>query len=303
MHAEAGQFSERSWACWHYQLRLDLAQSSTGSVYLDAVQRLPDLFATLRSVIDKRRRAGRRAGQFLLLGSASGALLRQSSESLAGRLATFELTPFLAGEVAGDGPRALDKLWLRGGFPDAYLAASDAASQRWRSQFIKTYLERDIPQLGPRIPAETLRRFWTMLAHEQGQLLNAAKLAASLAVSGQTVARYLDLMCDLMLVRRLPPWVGNAGKRLVRSPKVYVRATAAWSTPCSACPTWRPCSGTRWRAAVGKGWRSKISLPLHPRARRLSSTVPPQARKSTSSLTCQATGAGRSRSSARWHPR
>ena len=114
-------------------------------------------------------------------------------------------------------------LWLRGGFPDAYLAASDAASQRWRSQFIKTYLERDIPQLGPRIPAETLRRFWTMLAHEQGQLLNAAKLAASLAVSGQTVARYLDLMCDLMLVRRLPPWVGNAGKRLVRSPKVYVR--------------------------------------------------------------------------------
>ena len=200
-----------------------LALQSDKLVVLDEVRRLPGLFATLRSVIDKRRRAGRRAGQFLLLGSASGALLQQSSESLAGRLATFELTPFLVGEVASDGPRALDTLWLRGGFPDAYLALDNAASQRWRQQFIKTYLERDVPQLGPRIPAETLRRFWTMLAHEQGQLLNAAKIAASLAVSGQTVARYLDVMSDLMLVRRLPPWVGNPGKRLVRSPKVYVR--------------------------------------------------------------------------------
>ncbi len=200
-----------------------LALQADKLVVLDEVQRLPGLFATLRSVIDKRRRAGRRAGQFLLLGSATGALLQQSSESLAGRLATFELTPFLVSETAGDGPRALDTLWLRGGFPDAYLARDNAASQRWRGQFIKTYLERDIPQLGPRIPAETLRRFWTMLAHEQGQLFNASKIAASLAVSGQTVARYLDLMCDLMLVRRLPPWVGNGGKRLVRSPKVYVR--------------------------------------------------------------------------------
>ena len=192
-------------------------------IVLDEVQRQPGLFAVLRSVIDARRRAGRRAGQFLLLGSATGALLQQSSESLAGRLATLELTPFLASEVADDGPQALQRLWLRGGFPEAYLARSDAASQRWRGQFIRTYLERDIPQLGPRIPAETLRRFWTMLAHEQGQLLHAAKIAASLAVSGQTVARYLDLMCDLMLVRRLQPWVSHTGKRLVRSPKVYVR--------------------------------------------------------------------------------
>ncbi len=207
-------------------------------VVLDEVQRLPGLFAILRSVIDARRRAGRRAGQFLLLGSANGALLQQSSESLAGRLATMELTPFLASEVAhevangvaGNAPAhqpndatGLDRLWLRGGFPDAYLARSDAASQRWRGQFIRTYLERDIPQLGPRIAAETLRRFWTMLAHEQGQMLQAAKMAAALAVSGQTVARYLDLMCDLMLVRRLQPWVSHAGKRLVRTPKVYVR--------------------------------------------------------------------------------
>ena len=231
-----------------------LALQSDKLIVLDEVQRLPGLFATLRSVIDKRRRAGRRAGQFLLLGSASGALLQQSSESLAGRLARFELTPFLVGEAAGDGPRALDSLWLRGGFPDAYLARTNAASQRWRSQFIKTYLERDIPQLGPRIPAETLRRFWTMLAHEQGQLFNASKIAASLAVSGQTVARYLDLMCDLMLVRRLPPWVGNGGKRLVRSLKVYVRDSGLVHTllglPDLDAVLGHPVAGGSWEGLV-----------------------------------------------------
>ena len=187
---------------------------------LDEVQRLPDLFATLRGVIDQRRRAGRRSGQFLLLGSATGALLHQSAESLAGRIAYVELPPLCALEV----PTAdATRLWLRGGFPDSFLAASDAGSLRWRQQFIATYLERDIPQLGPRIPAQTLRRLWTMLAHEQGQPLNAAKLASSLAVSGQTVARYLDLLADLMLVRRLRPWAANEGKRLVRTPKVNVR--------------------------------------------------------------------------------
>jgi uncharacterized protein len=189
-------------------------------VVFDEVQRAPQLFAQLRGVIDQRRRAGKRSGQFLLLGSATGALLQQSAESLAGRIAYLELAPFCAPEVpAGD----IQRLWIRGGFPDSFLAASDEASMRWRQQFIATYLERDIPQLGPRIPAETLRRLWTMLAHEQGQLLNASKLAASLAVSGQTVARYLDLLTDLMLVRRLRPWAGNEGKRLVRSPKVFVR--------------------------------------------------------------------------------
>ncbi|XVJ71754.1 MAG: ATP-binding protein [Rhizobacter sp.] len=189
-------------------------------VILDEVQRVPQLFAQLRGVIDQRRRAGKRSGQFLLLGSATGDLLQQSAESLAGRIAYTELTPLLAVEVAAG---ELPRLWIRGGFPESFLAASDEASQRWRQQFISTYLERDIPQLGPRIPAETLRRLWTMLAHEQGQLLNAAKLAASLAVSGQTVARYLDCLADLMLVRRLRPWASNEGKRLVRSPKVYVR--------------------------------------------------------------------------------
>lgn len=187
---------------------------------IDEVQRVPALFATLRGVIDSRRRAGKRAGQFLLLGSATGALLAQSSESLAGRIAYMELPPLVTPEVPAD--QALS-LWLRGGFPEAFTAASDAASLRWRQQFITTYLERDIPALGPRIPAQTLHRLWTMLAHDQGQLINAAKLAASLAVSGQTVARYVDLLCDLMLVRRLRPWGANASKRLVRTPKLYVR--------------------------------------------------------------------------------
>lgn len=147
-------------------------------------------------------------------------MLKQSSESLAGRIRYLELTPF---DVAEVGRKRRDSLWLRGGFPESLLADSDRASLRWRLDFIRTYLERDIPQLGPRIPAETLRRFWTMLAHQQGGLLNAASLARSLAVDGKTVAAYLDLLVDLLLVRRLAPWHGNIRKRLVKSPKVYVR--------------------------------------------------------------------------------
>lgn len=192
-------------------------------VVLDEVQRMPGLFAVLRGVIDQRRRAGARANQFLLLGSASMALLAQSSESLAGRLAYVELAPFVVTELPATDAAAPGGLWLRGGFPDAYLARSDAASLRWRQQFITTYLERDIPQLGPRIPAQTLRSLWTMLAYEQAQVLNAARLASSLGVSGQTIARYLDLLCDLLLVRRLQPWARQSSKRLVKAPKVYVR--------------------------------------------------------------------------------
>lgn len=192
-------------------------------VVLDEIQRVPGLFEVLRGVIDERRRQGRRHQQFLLLGSASIDLLQQSSETLAGRIAYSELTPLLVEEVAAKKRGDRDRLWLRGGFPDSFLAADEAASVEWREEFIGTYLERDIPLLGPRIPAETLRRFWTMLAHEQGTLLNAASVAGAIGVSGQTVGRYLDLMVDLLLVRRLPPWSKNAGKRLVRSPKVYVR--------------------------------------------------------------------------------
>lgn len=194
-------------------------------VILDEVQRQPELFAVLRAVIDQRRRDGEMAGQYLLLGSASGVLLRQSSESLAGRMAQLELPPFQLREVLPPTatPADMNSLWIRGGFPLSWLAADDAASLRWREMFIATYLDKDIPALGPRIPSTTLRRLWTMLAHNQGELLDASRLAAALAVSGQTVARYIDLLCDLMLVRRLPAWSGNVGKRLVRSPKVYVR--------------------------------------------------------------------------------
>ena len=166
-------------------------------VVLDEVQRVPELFQTLRGLIDSGRRRDIRAGRFLLLGSASIELLRQSGESLAGRIAHVELGPFNVLEVDGD---AHEKLWIRGGFPDSFLAGSDEASTVWRESFVRTYLERDIPQLGPRVPAETLRRFWTMLAHVQGDTLNAAQIARGLAVDGKTVARYLDLLVDLLLV-------------------------------------------------------------------------------------------------------
>jgi len=194
-------------------------------VILDEVQRLPNLFTVLRGIIDLRRRNGEPSRQFLLLGSASGALLQQSSESLAGRIAQLELTPFQAREILPGSAMAADmnSLWVRGGFTLSWMAANDAQSLAWREAFIATYLEKDIPALGPRIPATTLRRLWTMLAHNQGELLDQSKLAAALAISGQTVGRYIDLLCDLMLVRRLTAWSGNVGKRLVRAPKVYVR--------------------------------------------------------------------------------
>ncbi len=190
-------------------------------VVLDEVQRMPNLFQVLRGVIDEARATGRGTGRFLLLGSASRDLLAQTSESLAGRIIYAELGGLSPAETAG--VLDVDALWHRGGFPNSALASNDAASLEWREAFIRTYLERDIPALGPRIPAETLRRLWTMLAHAQGGLLNASTLAAGLGVSGQTVTRYVDLLVDLLLVRRLHPFLTNVGKRLVRSPKVYVR--------------------------------------------------------------------------------
>ena len=189
-------------------------------VILDEVHRVPELFGLLRGLIDRGRRKGLRAGRFLLLGSASVDLLAQSSESLAGRISYLEMGPLDALEIAGPD---VERLWIRGGFPDSYLAGSDRSSQRWRQDFIRTYLERDIPAIGPRIPAETLRRFWTMLAHHQSGLLNASEFARSLGVTSQTVANYLDLLVDLLLVRRLAPWHSNGAKRLVKSPRVYVR--------------------------------------------------------------------------------
>jgi predicted AAA+ superfamily ATPase len=189
-------------------------------IILDEIQRVPDLFNTLRGVIDRRRREGHRTSQFLILGSASLELLKQSSETLAGRIAYKELAGILSTEVD---PSDQNRLWLRGGFPDSFLAKTDEASLRWRQNFISTYLERDVPQFGSRIPAVALRRLWTMLAHNQGEQLNIAKLGAGLDVATTTAKRYLELLEDLLLVRTLRPWSGNIGKRLVKSPKVYIR--------------------------------------------------------------------------------
>lgn len=202
------------------QAELYLADHVDKLLILDEVHRAPGLFPILRGLIDRNRREGRRAGNYLLLGSASLDLLKQSGETLAGRVAYLELAPFTMQET-----RHLpqDTLWLRGGFPESLLAPSNARSLRWRQDFIRTYLERDIPQFGQRIAAETLRRFWGMLAHHQGCLLNTAQFARNLGVDAKTAASYLDLLVDLLLVRSLPPWQANLGKRLVKSPKVYVR--------------------------------------------------------------------------------
>ena len=198
-------------------------------VILDEVQQMPALFEALRGLIDQGRRSKRGAnsagigdgnGRFLLLGSASGELLRQSSESLAGRIAYLELPPLQVRELAAD---QLDLLWLRGGFPDSFLAKSAAKSLAWRNNLISTYLERDIPSYGTRIPAQTLRRLWTMVAHQQGGLLDVSQLGKNLMMDAKTVNRYLDMLVDLMLLRRLQPWHSNVGKRLVKSPKLYVR--------------------------------------------------------------------------------
>ena len=230
---------------------LYLADHEHRLVILDEVQRVPELFQSLRGLIDRGRRRGRAVGRFLLLGSASLELLRQSGETLAGRVAYLELGPLDILEVESE---RRDRLWVRGGFPDSFLAASESASSRWRENFIRTYLERDVPQLGPRIPAETLRRFWVMLAHSQGGLLNAASLARGLGVDGKTIARYLDLMVDLLLVRRLSPWHKNIGKRLVKSPKVYVRDSgithALLGLPNKEAVLGHPVVGHSWEGFV-----------------------------------------------------
>lgn len=200
-----------------------LARHADSLTILDEVQRMPGLFNVLRGQIDLRRRLGRRTRHFLLLGSASRALLNQSAESLAGRVVYYELPGLDAQEVGEGNDR--DKLWLRGGFPDSFTARSDAASARWRLAFVRTYLEREVPHLGVRVPASTLRRFWTMLAHRQGGLLNASALAQSLGVAPPTASRYVDMLVDLLLARRLPPYFANVGKRLVKAPKVYIRDT------------------------------------------------------------------------------
>ena len=204
---------------------LFLSQYQDRLVILDEIHRMPELFQTLRGLIDQARRDGRPTGRYLILGSASISLLRQSSESLAGRIEYVDLEPLNVLEVRAKEADASNSLWLRGGFPDSFLAKDDHNSLVFRNNFIRTYLERDIPQFGFRIPSETLRRFWTMLAHSQGGLLNASRLATGLSVSVPTITKYVDLLVDLLLIRRLQPFHSNLGKRQVKSPKLYVRDT------------------------------------------------------------------------------
>jgi uncharacterized protein len=213
------------------RLRLDdadayLRAQSGKLVVIDEIHRAPGLFDVLRGIIDDRRAAGQRYGHFLLLGSAALDLMQQSAETLAGRVAYLEMSPITLLEATDSHttPNSDQRtLWTRGGFPDSLLASSDANSLDWRNDFVRSYLERDVPMFAPRMPAETISRLWTMLAHQQGSMLNQAKLASSLGLSAPTVSRYIDLLVDLQLVRRLQPYSGNIGKRLVKAPKVYVR--------------------------------------------------------------------------------
>jgi len=187
-----------------------------GLVVIDEIQRLPELFATLRPLADRRAKPAR----FLILGSASPDVVKGVSESLAGRVGFVDLSGFHTGEVKAD---EIDDLWLRGGFPRSFLAKGDAASWRWRSDFVRTFLERDLPQLGIRTPAQTLRRFWTMVGHFHGQVWNAAELARALGSSEGTARNYMDILCGTYVARRLTPWHTNLGKRELTAPKVYVR--------------------------------------------------------------------------------
>lgn len=200
---------------------LEILQRRPGLICIDEVQRLPSLYPLLRVLLDDARRRAR----YLLLGSASPSLVAGVTESLAGRVGFVDLTPFLAAEVEATESGARQRLWSRGGFPRSFLARSDAASLRWREDYIRTFLERDVPALGLRLPAPALRRFWTMLAHVHGGILNASEIAAGLGVSAPTVVRWLDVLDGAFLVRRLAPWWANVGKRLVKSSKVYLRDT------------------------------------------------------------------------------
>lgn len=241
------------------------AQYPDRFIILDEVQRAPEIFAPLRGIIDRRRREGHRTAQFLFLGSASLELLGQTSESLAGRVAYAELSGVNALEWQ-DQTLPDDALWLRGGYPDSLTAITDAASMKWRFDLIRSYLERDVPQFGFRVPAETLRRFWTMLAHHQGGLFNASALGEGLGLSGQTVTRYLDILVDLLLVRRLEPWYANIGKRLVKSPKIYIRDSgllhallAIEDTPYLLS---HPIIGASWEGFAVENLLSEVSASL-----------------------------------------
>ena len=191
---------------------------------LDEIHRIPELFPILRGIIDKRRRKGEAAGHFLILGSASPELLKQSSESLAGRISYIELNPFNVLEVEKSSfPDYLDRLWLRGGFPDSYLSKNEDLSLRWRDKFIRTYVEQDIRNIGYNFPADRVFKLWRMLAYDQGSQMDLTKIASNLSISTTTVRNYIDILSSLFLLRKLPAWHGNSKKRLVKTPKIYIR--------------------------------------------------------------------------------
>lgn len=202
------------------QPELYLSNHQDKLVILDEIHRVPQLFPVLRGLIDSAKRNGNKSALYLLLGSASLDLLKQAGETLAGRISYLALNQFDVTEIAAD---QIQTLWVRGGFPDSFLAKSDVLSLRWRQDFIRSYLEREVLQFAPRISSETLRRFWSMLAHNQGQLLNTAQLARNLGIDNKTASHYLDLLIELLLVKRLPAWHANLGKRLIKAPKIYVR--------------------------------------------------------------------------------
>jgi len=228
---------------------LFLAAHEDKLVIIDEIQLRTDLFPTLRNLVDQVRKPGR----FLILGSASPSMKRQASESLAGRIAYRELCPLSLSEVAESSGDDYQRLWVRGGYPESFLADSDEASVQWRGQFIRTHLERDIPTLGIRIPAAALDRFWRMLAHNHGQLWNASRIAESLGVTGPTARHYLDILQDTFMVRRLQPLHANLKKRLVKTPKTYLRDSGLLHV-LLRLPTWNdvvghPVAGTSW-----EGW-------------------------------------------------
>ena len=233
----AGKRLEKKWTYLDLELESDLSKLTDAESYLkgfegrlliiDEVQRRPELFPLLRGLVDERKRKGEKTAQFLLLGSASRDLLYQSSESLAGRIRYLELSPFKVWELHQHDPLGfnVNKLWFRGGFPDSYLAASDEDSWEWRNDFIATYVERDLPGMGPKIPSARMKIFWTMLAHFHSQQIVYSSLGKSLEVSHTTIKTYLDILTDFYMVRQIQPWSGNTKKRLVKSPKIYLRDT------------------------------------------------------------------------------
>jgi len=226
---------------------LYLRQFADRLVIIDEIQRMPELFPLMRALVDQKRLGGR----FLILGSASPEMIKHASESLAGRIVYHELSPFTLDEV---GTKHRDRLWLRGGYPSSFLANNDGDSLAWRESFIRTYLEMDLPQLGIRVPAPQIRRFWTMLAHVHGQLWNASRIAASLGITAPTVKHYLDILEETFVVRVLAPWHTNAKKRLVKSPKVFIRDTgllhALLRIPAAEDLRSHPTAGSSWEGFI-----------------------------------------------------